>query len=62
MHPPPHTGIKTTLSLTQGGWDRKLVGLGQENRGPQTGPRSRDIRKDSAAVRASPYPRVAHSL
>lgn len=34
-----------------GGWDRKL-----ENRGPQTGPRYRNIRKDPGAASSSPYP------
>lgn len=43
-------------STEQGGWDRRLVGMGQENRGPQPGLRYRDIRKDAVAARASPYP------
>ena len=46
-HIPLHTEIKTTHSpyaLT--GWDRKLVGVGQENRGPQTGLPYMNIRKD----------------
>ena len=45
----PDTEIKTTLSPTHirglGVENRKLVGLEQENRGPQTGPLYRDIRK-----------------
>ena len=52
--------IKTTLSpyarTMQGGRDRKLVGFRQENRGPQTGPWYRDIRKDPVAEGISPYP------
>ena len=45
--------IKTTWG---GGLGNKLVGMGQENRGHQTGPQYRDIRKDPVAVDASPYP------
>lgn len=39
----------------------KLVGLGHK-RSPQTCPLYEDIRKDPIAARASPYPRVTHSL
>lgn len=51
----PHTEIETTLrSYTgAGGWDRKFVDLGQKNRGPQTGPRYKDIRKDPTAARVA---------
>ena len=41
--------------MTQGGWDRKLVGEGKENRSPQTGPQYRKIRRDPFAASASPY-------
>lgn len=40
----------------QGGWDRKLVGMGQENRGSQTGLRCRNIRRDSVAASANSNP------
>ena len=59
----PNTHIpiqKSKQHKVQGGWDRKLVDVGQENRGPPTGPR--DIRKGPVAARASPYPRAACSL
>ena len=39
----------------------KLVGLGQENWGPQTHPLYGDKKKDPVVTRANPYPRMAHS-
>ena len=45
-----------TNTWCKGGWDRILVGLGQENKGPQTGPWYRNIRRDPDVARASPYP------
>lgn len=47
--------------MEQGGWDRKLGGMGKENRGPQTGLQFRGINKDPVAAGASSYPRAAHS-
>ena len=42
--------------MVQGGWHRKLVGLGQENRGPQTGLQYRNIRRDPVAAGPVPTP------
>ena len=48
--------------MVEGRWDRKLMVLRQENRGPQTGPRYRNIRRDPFVASASSYTRVACSL